>query len=286
MSTSVKCWGQGRLKLLSLITLPLLLLLVLWLQQLLLLLLLSRMMADRPPFQLKGIILVYNLFQTIFSAWGFLQGWRFFVTGDYRFVLIVSSWLSIKQLDLRTDRLLWKCRSTASPGHGLVLLHLKVHWPCRLNLLCAEEEVHPSFLPSCLSSRHHALWVMVGRQVQPDHASLWWKPISDLSVVAMVALQPSSTLECTPSCIFTTSCLLLDLACSLFCGGRSKCVLLPAPPPSPPAPRYLTRLQMIQFVCVFFHALLPLVFDCGYPKIVPLVCFTFIYFLRNISLWS
>ena len=37
-------------------------------------------------------------------------------------------------------------------------------------------------------------------------------------------------------------------------------------------PRYLTRLQMIQFVCVFFHALLPLVFDCGYPKIVPLVC--------------
>ena len=35
--------------------------------------------------------------------------------------------------------------------------------------------------------------------------------------------------------------------------------------------RYLTRLQMIQFVCVFFHALLPLLFDCGYPKIVPLV---------------
>ena len=35
--------------------------------------------------------------------------------------------------------------------------------------------------------------------------------------------------------------------------------------------RYLTRLQMVQFVCVFFHALLPLVLDCGYPKIVPLV---------------
>ena len=33
---------------------------------------------------------------------------------------------------------------------------------------------------------------------------------------------------------------------------------------------------MVQFVCVFFHALLPLVFDCGYPKIVPLVsCFSY-----------
>jgi hypothetical protein len=32
--------------------------------------------------------------------------------------------------------------------------------------------------------------------------------------------------------------------------------------------RYLTRLQMAQFVCVFIHALLPLMFDCGYPKIV------------------
>ena len=35
--------------------------------------------------------------------------------------------------------------------------------------------------------------------------------------------------------------------------------------------RYLTRLQMIQFVCVFIHALLPLYFDCGYPKIMPKV---------------
>ena len=40
--------------------------------------------------------------------------------------------------------------------------------------------------------------------------------------------------------------------------------------------RYLTRLQMVQFVCVFFHALLPLVLDCGYPKIVPLVRHSFL----------
>jgi len=37
--------------------------------------------------------------------------------------------------------------------------------------------------------------------------------------------------------------------------------------------KYLTRLQMIQFVCVFIHALLPIVYDCGYPKWIPIaVC--------------
>ena len=33
--------------------------------------------------------------------------------------------------------------------------------------------------------------------------------------------------------------------------------------------RYLTRLQMLQFVCVFMHALQPLYYTCDYPKFVP-----------------
>ena len=35
--------------------------------------------------------------------------------------------------------------------------------------------------------------------------------------------------------------------------------------------RYLTSIQMLQFVCVFIHALLPSFYDCGYPKIMPQV---------------
>ena len=34
---------------------------------------LVRFMAERKPYELKGIILAYNLFQTVFSAWGFYQ---------------------------------------------------------------------------------------------------------------------------------------------------------------------------------------------------------------------
>ena len=38
-----------------------------------------------------------------------------------------------------------------------------------------------------------------------------------------------------------------------------------------PICRYLTSLQMIQFVCVFLHAVQPLYLDCDYPKLVPKV---------------
>ena len=33
-------------------------------------------MKDRKPYELKYFVIVYNLFQTIFSLWGFKQGWR------------------------------------------------------------------------------------------------------------------------------------------------------------------------------------------------------------------
>jgi len=35
--------------------------------------------------------------------------------------------------------------------------------------------------------------------------------------------------------------------------------------------RYLTKLQMVQFILIFSHGLLPIYFDCGYPKIMPTV---------------
>ena len=33
-------------------------------------------MRDRKPYQLKYFVIAYNIFQTLFSLWGFLQGWR------------------------------------------------------------------------------------------------------------------------------------------------------------------------------------------------------------------
>ena len=30
-------------------------------------------------------------------------------------------------------------------------------------------------------------------------------------------------------------------------------------------------MQMLQFILVFIHGMLPMYFDCGYPKIMPTV---------------
>ena len=35
--------------------------------------------------------------------------------------------------------------------------------------------------------------------------------------------------------------------------------------------RYLTRLQMVQFIGMILHGMLPMYYDCGYPKIMPAV---------------
>ena len=44
--------------------------------------------------------------------------------------------------------------------------------------------------------------------------------------------------------------------------------------------RYLTRLQMIQFVIVFLHAFQTLYYDCNYPRIIPKVKLFILNFLN------
>ena len=51
-----------------------------------------RLMEDRKPFELRGLIIAYNLFQTLLSFWGFTQGWKFYVTGDYRWGQCARLW--------------------------------------------------------------------------------------------------------------------------------------------------------------------------------------------------
>merc|ERR1712107_934074 len=41
------------------------------------------LMKDREPFELKKILLVYNFSQVLFSLWMFLEGWGFYISGNY-----------------------------------------------------------------------------------------------------------------------------------------------------------------------------------------------------------
>ena len=43
-------------------------------------------MENREPYQIRGLMLAYNLFQTVFSFWMFLEGWGFYMTGEYNWV--------------------------------------------------------------------------------------------------------------------------------------------------------------------------------------------------------
>ena len=35
-----------------------------------------RFMKNRDPYDIKGFIIAYNLFQTLLSLWGFREGWK------------------------------------------------------------------------------------------------------------------------------------------------------------------------------------------------------------------
>ena len=36
----------------------------------------NRFMRNREPYEIKHVIIAYNLFQTLFSLWGFTEGWK------------------------------------------------------------------------------------------------------------------------------------------------------------------------------------------------------------------
>ena len=43
-------------------------------------------MEKREPYQIRGLMLAYNFFQTLLSLWMFLEGWGFYMTGEYNWV--------------------------------------------------------------------------------------------------------------------------------------------------------------------------------------------------------
>jgi len=184
-----------------------------------------RLMEDRKPFELRGLIIAYNLFQTLLSFWGFTQGWKFYVTGDYSLTCqpvdysdnpeakraLMMAWVfyASKILDM-CDSIFFVLKKKF--GH-LSFLHVLHHGIMPFETWWGVRFVgggHGGFSAFFNAGVHTVMYLYYflsafGPKMQPF---LWWK-------------------------------------------------------------KYLTRLQMIQFVCVFIHALLPLYFDCGYPKIMP-----------------
>ena len=88
-----------------------------------------------------------------------------------------------------------------------------------------------------------------------------------------MASLPLSMLAFILSCISTTSLQLVDLKFKNIFGGKGAKneKYFTKFDPFNPFYRYLTRLQMVQFILVFIHGLMPMYYDCGYPNIMPMV---------------
>lgn len=184
-----------------------------------------RWMEDRKPLDLKRVILAYNLFQTIFSFWGFSQGWRFYVSGDYS----------------------WTCEPIDYSDGPEAMRALMMAWVFYISkfldmfdsifFVLKKKFTHLSFLHVF----HHGIMPF----------ETWWG-------VRFVGGGHGGFAAFFNAGVHTVMYLYYFLS-----------ALGPGMQPYLWWKRYLTRLQMVQFVCVFIHALLPLLFDCGYPEIMP-----------------
>lgn len=186
-----------------------------------------RMMADRKPYELKGLMLAYNLFQTLLSFWGFTQGWRFFVTGDYS----------------------WKCQpvdySMSSEGQRALMMGMVWYYSKWLDMfdsiffVLKKKFTHLSFLHVF----HHGIM-----------------PINTWGGARFVGGGHGGFCAFLNAGVHTVMYLYYFL--SAWGPGMQRFLWWK---------KYLTTLQIVQFVCVFCHGLLPLYFVCDYPQIMPKV---------------
>jgi len=181
-----------------------------------------RLMRDREPYDLKAVMLGYNLWQTGFNAWLLYKVWwlwRDHYSWTCQPVDYSDSQLGLAALDVTWwyffskfidffDSFFFVARKKFS---HLSTLHVVHHGGLPIAVWFGPKFVgggHTTFCGFLNSGVHVAMYLYyllaaLGPSLQPY---LWWK-------------------------------------------------------------RYLTRLQMLQFVVFFLHAMQPLFMDCGYPKV-------------------
>jgi len=181
-----------------------------------------RVMKEREPFDLKYVMLVYNLFQTVFNGWLLYNVW--YLWRDYyswscqpvdysdsklgRAALEVTWWYFISKFIDFFDSFFFVARKKFS---HLSTLHVVHHGGLPIAVWFGPKFVgggHTTFCGFLNAGVHVAMYLYyflaaLGPSIQPY---LWWK-------------------------------------------------------------KYLTRLQMAQFVIFFIHAMQPLFIDCNYPKV-------------------
>jgi len=181
-----------------------------------------QLMKDREPYSLRGVMIIYNFIQTIFSAWMFKECARYYLTGRYswlcepvdysnspeaRRALSVGWWYFFsKYVDL-LDTMFFIARKKFNQVSALHVIHHSTlpiisWWGPRF--MGGGQALFGPFLNSGVHTVMYAYYLLaaMGPEVQKY---LWWK-------------------------------------------------------------KYITSLQLTQFVMVFVHSLQPLFLDCDFPR--------------------
>lgn len=184
-------------------------------------------MKNREPYDIKHIIIAYNLFQTVFSFWGFSEGWKFYVTGGYS----------------------WTCQPIDYSHDSEALRALNMAW---LFYMSKFLDMFDSFFFVAKKKNTHLSFLHV------YHHGIM--PLECWFGAKFVGGGHSGFLAFLNAGVHTVMYLYYLLAA---CGPKIQKYLW--------WKRYLTRLQMVQFIGMILHGMLPMYYDCGYPKIMPAV---------------
>lgn len=182
-----------------------------------------RFMKDRPSFQLRNVLMIYNLFQIVFNGWMFYHVCRLTWFNGYSFIcqpvdysnssdalqqVLMGYCFYVSKLIDFLDTIFFILRKK---NNQITFLHVFHHFVMALTCFIGfrfmsggQSALTPTIntLVHCVMYFYYLLAAM-GPRFQKY---LWWK-------------------------------------------------------------RHLTVLQMIQFICIALHGMMPFIYDCGFPKI-------------------
>jgi len=181
-----------------------------------------KLMEKRDPYDLKYVLLAYNLFQTVFNTWLFFEVW----------------WLWL-------DHYSWTCQPVDYSNSHLGLAALDVTWWYFFSKFI---DFFDSFFFVLRKKFTHLSTLHV-----VHHGGL---PIAVWFGPRFVGGGH------TTFCGFLNCAVHVAMYLYYFLAA-----LGPAVQPYLWWKKYLTKLQMVQFIIFFIHAMQPLFIQCDYPKI-------------------
>jgi hypothetical protein len=187
-----------------------------------------KLMANRSPFQLKGLLIVYNSFQIVFNGWMFYRICRLTWFNGYSFVC--------QPVDY----------SASEDGLQEVLMG------------------YCFYVSKLIDFLDTVFFILRKKNNQITFLHVFHHFVMVLACFAGFRFMTGGQSAFTPTFNTFVHCVMYFYYLMAAMGPRYQKYLW--------WKRHLTALQMIQFLCVGLHGMMPFFADCGFPKIYCWYC--------------